>query len=459
MFKNIERGLVVLLTGFMVWGCSSESEQKKAHVSANFTVADSIDATKDFSGIGLTIIHRDSANADADTLFHASTDSSGTFSGIVQFENKGQYPLLISRNETNLGRAGIILADGDSLHITGQLPNLRSTVEIKSREHNAMKKYQRLNRHYQRLAQFARAGQVTGDTLQQELLKWGDIYWEVYEDEKGTIASELSARKAIGVLQGLDNQKMMKRIRSVQDIDALSDLGATFGKNYIAESQGLNPALAYLDSLANNTEANEKRMRINMEQIKLLYDSARVKVAKDELQAFKKQYPDNESAKPWVESISYDLSYLSPGDSIPEFQFKENGKTISRDSLLGKPYILEVTRLANPLYQNQFDRTVVIHSIYKNFGLQVVTLPLDESQITINGFFEERVKAWPVADAQAFDREQLLETFNIRLIPTRFLVDSQGNIIRKYVGNEYEDVIQGIQKIIEKDNKDKEPTS
>ncbi|MDZ7680587.1 MAG: thioredoxin-like domain-containing protein [Fodinibius sp.] len=99
---------------------------------------------------------------------------------------------------------------------------------------------------------------------------------------------------------------------------------------------------------------------------------------------------------------------------------------------------------------------MVIHSIYKNYGLQVVTIPLDESQVTVEGFFEERVKPWPVADAQAFDRDKLLEKFNVRLIPTRFLIDREGKIIRKYVGNEYDDVIQGIRTIIKKD---KEPAS
>jgi thioredoxin-related protein len=84
--------------------------------------------------------------------------------------------------------------------------------------------------------------------------------------------------------------------------------------------------------------------------------------------------------------------------------------------------------------------------------LEVVTLPLDENQVTVDAFFEERVKPWPVADAKAFDRQELLKKFNIRMIPTRFLIDEDGQIIRKYVGNEFDDVIQGIQKIINKDN-------
>jgi len=44
-----------------------------------------------------------------------------------------------------------------------------------------------------------------------------------------------------------------------------------------------------------------------------------------------------------------------------------------------------------------------------------------------------------------------MELFNIRVIPTRFLIDRKGRIVRKYVGREYTDVIQGIQSIIKQD--------
>lgn len=446
---KINWALTVILVGIISWGCSTGTNQNQAHISGEFT---GIDAEQDSARIALTIISQDTAGTD--TLFYTMIDTSGTFSGTTTFAERRQYSMLISQSEQNLGQMGIILADGDSVRIEGEFPNLEESLTVSSREHDAMDQYQRLNRNFRRITQAASSGQLTGDTLRQQLHNWTDLYWEVYKNRKGTIASQLSARQSIRISQGLDNQKMMNRIREVQDNDELIDLGTTYGKEYIADSRGLDPALAYLDTLSRITEAKDKAMQIDMERIKLLYDSARVDVAKERLNTFKEQYPDDESSKEWVETISYDLNYLSPGDSIPDFQFTQNGKTIGRDSLLGDPYILEVTRLANQLYQNQFDRTVVIHSIYKNYGLQVVTLPLDESQITVDAFFDERVKPWPVADAQAFDRQKLLEEFNVQLIPTRFLIDREGKIVRKYVGNEYDDVIQGIQTIIQKD---KEP--
>lgn len=447
--------LTVFLISLLSWGCSSESDKKTAFISAEFSVADSIEPN-DYSGIGFTIIKRDSANADADTLFNAITDSSGTFSGSVSFDEKRQYSALLSRHNRNLGRIGVILADGDSINIKGTLPNLEESLSFSSREHDAMNTYERINRNYQRIQQFANAGVLKGDSLRQEIIKWSDIFWQIYDENENTIASELAARDAIRILQGVDNDKMMNRIRSLQSNDTFVDLGSTIGKSYMANSQGLNPALKYLDTLSNSTTDENKLMRIKMERIKLLYDSARVSAAKEELKMFKERFSEELQPQEWVKAMEYDLNYLSPGDEIPAFKFTDNGTTISRDSLLGTPYILEVTRLSNKLYQNQFDRTVAIHSIYKNFGLQVVTLPLDDSQVTVDGFFEERLKPWPVADAQTFDRQELIDTFNIRLVPTRFLIDKEGNIVRKYVGNEYQDVIDGIQTIIQNE---KEPAS
>lgn len=434
-------------------GCSQKAEDtsKSAVVEGHFTVSDSVDASKDFSGIGLTIIKKDSANAQADTLFHQITDSTGFLSGAAHFPQKKQYPAFVSRNGRNIGRFGIILADNDTVRISAELPDLQQTLRIQSEEHTALEVYRRVDKNFQRIARLARLGRLQGDSLGTELNKWSNLYWQVYQDYKETLAGELAVSESIRLLQGWNNQAMMERVRAVQDKDEFTNLAATYGKKYLAENKGLDYTLSYLDTLQQITSRDDMSMRIKMERIKLLYDSARIDQAKEHLQAFKKQYDIDREAKKWVESISYDLNYLSPGDTIPPFSFRVNGKTISRDSLLGTPYILEISTLANPLYQDQYDRTVVIHSLYKNFGLQVVTIPLDNSQVTTDAFFEERVRPWPVAPADAFDRQKLLERFNIQLIPTRFLIDKQGKIVRKYVGREYADIIQGIQSIIKKD--------
>ncbi|MDX1585726.1 MAG: hypothetical protein R3222_03245, partial [Balneolaceae bacterium] len=72
-------------------GCSGGDDFKTALIEGSFSVSDSIDSSRDFSGIGLTVISRDSANADADTLFHQMTDSTGTLQGQARFRDRRQY--------------------------------------------------------------------------------------------------------------------------------------------------------------------------------------------------------------------------------------------------------------------------------------------------------------------------------------------------------------------------------
>jgi len=447
MHLSIPAGLI--LSFLLLTGCSSGPEKQITVVKGKITVSDSIDQSNDFSGIGVTIVKRDSANVDADTLFHALTDSQGTFGGEAQIPEKKEYLGFISRNKRNLGRFGIILAHEDTVTVTAELPDLDQSLKISSHEHDALAAYQRIDRSFRRVIMFARAGRISQDSLDIELNKWSDLYWEVYRKNPETIAGKYAASESIKLLRGWKDRKMMERIDQIENDEQLVELAATHGKDYLAENRGLNYASAYLDTLLELTADPDMQMQIQMEQIDLLYDSARVEAARQKLSAFEEKFADHKEAKSWIENIKYDLNYLSPGDSIPDFSFTENGQTISRDSLRGTPFILEVSRLSNRLYQEQYGRTVAIHGIYKNFGLQIITIPLDTSQVTVDAFFEERVNPWPVADANAFDRSSLIEKFNIQLIPTRFLVDAEGRIIRKYVGGEYKDIIEGLKKISE----------
>ena len=439
-----------LAVALLLSACSPDQKPQgpTAFVQGRITVADSIDSSADYSGIEVSIVKKDSAQAAADTLFYQATDSSGTFSGMASFPENNFYTMFINRNQRRLGQYPVILADGDSVRIEGELPNLQQSLEIHSTEHDALSKFRRLNNGYQRVARYIQAGALKGDSLVDEITKWGGLYWDLYEEQKGTIAGRMSAVESIRMFGSVDGEKMIQKLRELRDDERLVSLAAQYGKEYLARNKGLDYSLNYLDTLQTITRDTQASMNIQQERIKLLYDSARIDQAKTRLNGFKEKYGMRRSARDWIESIEYDLHYLSPGDTIPTFAFKYNGQTISRDSLKGTPYILEITLLSNRLYQRQYDRTFVIHNIYKNFGLQVITIPLDQSQVTIDAFFEERTRAWPVASADAFDRQELVEKFNVRMVPTRFLVNEQGEIVRKYIGQEYQDIIQGIQMLI-----------
>src|SRR6056297_1523895 len=103
---KIYRITAVLLLITALIGCSGNEQSKTALIEGSFSVSDSIDSSNDFSGIGLTVIKRDSSNADADTLFYQLTDSTGKLRGQARFQDKRQYSAIISRNDRNLARFG-----------------------------------------------------------------------------------------------------------------------------------------------------------------------------------------------------------------------------------------------------------------------------------------------------------------------------------------------------------------
>lgn len=440
-----------LLAGIgLLTGCSSgEEEASSAFIDGSISVPAGDIPIGDYSGIEVTIIQKDSAQSDADTLFYQVTDSTGYFSGTARFPTKRFYTLLIDRGVQRLVQGQLILADGDSVRIEGVLPDLQASLVIRSNEHNALEKYIRLTNGYRRVSAFIQAGALLGDSLTAEINKWGDLYWDLYLEEQGTLAADEAASDAVRLYRSINSGPvLMSRLAQLRSDQNLIYLAAQFGGEYLARNRGLDYSLGYLDTLRSLSTEDVAAMAVYKVLIELLYDSVRIDRARSELETLRGRYELNQSDRQWADKMGYDLDHLSPGNSIPRFSFQDDEGVVSSDSLIGSPYILEVTLLANQLYQNEFDRTSVIHNIYGNYGLRIVTIPLDTSQITIDAFFEERNRAWPVAPADAFEREDLVSRFNIRQVPTWFLVDRNGKIVRKYEGQEYRDIIQKLQTII-----------
>ena len=432
--------------------CSNDPQPLNTVVKGTITVADSVDESNDFSGINLSIVTRDSANAFTDTLFHEVTDKEGVFEGSVQFPEKRYYSLFISRNGQELANMGVILADNDTIMINAELPNINETISLDSREHEAMKTFVRVEQSFQRVSLFARSGAIPDSQLLDEVKKWTELYWEVYEKKPNTIAAYLAAEKSANLLNNWDKEEMIRRIDQTLPHDYMISVALNLAKPYIAEAKGFEAASTYLDSLVQISENEVAKEAIKRDKIKMYFDSSRVKEAKTLLNEYEEDYSGSASQK-WARRIRYDLNYLAPGVQIPDFSFETlQGDTVSNNSLNGDVYILEISPLANLEYQNDYDRTIVIHEIYKNYGLKIFTIPLDESELTVDGFFEERRKVWSVAKMGSFDVQNIIQKFNVVQVPTRFLIDEQGVLIRKYERGEFEDVIQGLNKAFSNNN-------
>lgn len=294
-----------------------------------------------------------------------------------------------------------------------------------------------------------RAGKITRDSLPSMMKKWSGIYWDVYEKYGDTFAGRMSAVKSLDISGNADYEKSRRKIARLAEDEKARSIAIEYGKDLISRKKGIKAGIHFLDSLKQVGTSSQKR-QISRAKITLLYDSSRIDAAKKELETFKANYADTKEIKKWANNIGYDLENLAPGDSIPSFSFSTvDGAKLNRNTLVGNPYILEISTLANELYKDQYSRSQIINNLFQPRGLRFITVPLDASQVTVNSFFEARGgMPWKVATVSSVDRDQILSKFNIQQIPTRFLVDSEGNIVKKLVTNEYQNIIPYIQQTL-----------
>ncbi len=436
-------------------GCSNnKNKSAKARINATITVADSIDASGDYSGIQL-LITNDKIGGERDTLFIAQTDTLGNLKGQVEVPEQGLYPVAISRSGNLLFNTQAILAANDTLNITGELPGLEQTFEVVSKEETAFKVYKRVEHGFNRVLAFMQTGALSDSTLPAEISKWSDLYWEAYTKHPETIGSLLSARESIRILDGFDNELMKQRLNESLKNERMIEFAADFGTEMAARERGLEASIKYLDSLKTLTKNEKLHLGLDIAVISAYYDSSEVDRAQSKLDNFKKKYKKDERAMAWADDMDYDFKNLSLGKEIPEFSFTTfEGDTLSNESVKGTAYILEITSATNNMYQDQIDRTYIIQQIYSEYGLNVFTIPIDRSEITVQALFDEFENPWPVAVPGSFDVTEVLEKFNVSKLPTRFLVDTEGKIVRKYELNEFSDVIGAINGIFNRNSKE-----
>lgn len=446
--KVLKLFLCLLFISLISCTGEEEEESQTTLIEGRITVDPELETIGDYSGIELISTIRSTAE-EVDTLYYAVTDSTGQFSSTAIFPEKDLYPLLISRNNNTFGIVNIVFAENDTVHIEGQLPNIEETIEIDSQENEVVDIYRRVERNFARVARFINAGAISQDSVEIEINKWSDIYWDIYEKYPNTYGAKLAGETSISMLRGFNDSLMVSRSRELlESYNELRPVTRATLLEYYAETEGLERALTFIENLKNRTDSNVELIDLEMERIELLYDSSKTVQANQVLDQFKETYADQEMAMQWAEDISYDLEFLAPGYPFPNLQFQlVDGDSLSTQDLRGSPFLIEITRFDNALYQQQFARTVAIHQIYKNFGLEIITVPLATTDVTMDAFFQERQRLWTVVQPNSFDADKLIERLNLNRVPTRFLVNSEGNIIRRYVAEEYDDIVRGLQQI------------
>lgn len=92
---------LVFLT-YALASCSNDPEFETAYLNGTITVADSVDDSKDYSGIQLIITYQESATSKVDTIFDKATNANGIVKGKVEFPQKESIRFSLTEMEIRL---------------------------------------------------------------------------------------------------------------------------------------------------------------------------------------------------------------------------------------------------------------------------------------------------------------------------------------------------------------------
>lgn len=405
-------------------------------------VMDSLDQNRNRQGFEFLLYSQKTQNSPVDTLFIGETDSMGRIMSTISFNEAGAYPLQISRDGSPILNMRILLAPDDSVLFTGEFPEIGQTLKVDSREQRAVDVFDRIDAGFTRARRFIAIGALADTAIADELRKWANLYKQVYNDYPGTFASSFALEAAVLILSDIDQQKMMSLINEGLENKQSLGLAITVGKDYMSKINGFDQGVKYLDSLKSIVSDKKQSRVIDQMLVELYYDSLRIEQGKESIARFKRLYEDDEYLSFWYKNMRFELEDLTPGTFIPAFSFvSTEGDTINEESIKGAPTLLEFTLMENGLYQQQYEELMISYQLFSPRGFQIYTMAFDESITTIWAFFEERDRFWSIAEPSMMNRKSLVKTFNIQYYPTRILLDAEGRIIRKFVGDELDDFI------------------
>lgn len=424
--------LYCMIFGMLGLSCA-QAEQVPEQVTSSFegtlSIRPEIDPSTDYRGFEVLVAH--SRFGEPDTLGYAVSDSTGRFSMQVNAPARGVYGFIISRLGQIQASGQIAIAHGDSASMVAAFPLRGRNLRILSPENVSIQAYQNLRaQHEQAMLKLIQSEVYREEQVRSRVAQTTMLLWDLQTTFPNSMGAELAAAEAILMGTGWEDSVVVERMHTLPASNQRFGDAVRAARQAKARLSGQSETLAFLDELTARVELERVRAEIASERVVAHMDSLEFKDALAVTQAIQEDYAETQWAQ-WAQRAAYEIQTLLPGMKAPAFAVREaNGDSLRNQDLRGKYVILEFYRPEDDLYQRELPGRNDVMEMLGPEQLEIVSISMQPDTLVNEAFFEERV----VPGRHVYGGQEIAQTYNVNVLPTRYLIDPEGNLIDKYVG-------------------------
>lgn len=427
--------IAALLAGAPHMGWAQDKPVRSV-LTGQITVNPEIDSTANYAGFQLLVIQQ-AGNA-VDTLGHATTDRSGQFEMTVEAPERGVYSLIIRRRGTVVASDDYVVAPGDTATLRAQMPVGNRPLPIRSRENSAWMAYRNtLSLHRQGMIERVQSQSVQADSMGQNVEQTVAILWNMEQSYANTLGAAYARAEAVTLLAGWNDSLAVARAREIEPTNPRFVEIVRAARRAQARQEGQKSALRLIRDFQAKARTQTQKAALQAEIVRAHMDRLEQEAALEAAQQLMTNYPNSRWAE-WADRAAYEIENLMPGMAAPEFSVTTwSGESLDLADLQGRPVILEFYRPSNQLYGKQLPARNALYEEARPANLALVSVSLQPDTLLNEAFYDGRDLPGTHVVAPAEVAQSFVGTYNLGSLPTRFLIDADGNIVGKYVGSAF----------------------
>ncbi|MFB3130991.1 MAG: peroxiredoxin family protein [Rhodothermales bacterium] len=412
---------------------SVEETTVHSYLEGRLIVSAEIDSVPDYRDFEVLVALNN--QGEPDTLGFAVTDSTGGFHLDVTAPDRGLYPLIVSRRGQILGMGELAVAEGDSATLKATFPLGNRSLRFRSLENAAWAAYRNTKAQYnQALVELIRSGQYDERAVANRVAQTTMIFWDIRTTFPNTMGSEVASAEAVLMIGGWNDSLALAWAMEIDPQHLSYAEVGRIARQAQARLAGQAAALQLIGDFQARAVNDQQRAQLQSELVLAHLDSLQHDEALAAARALIDTYPNTDWTD-WAARAIYELENLLPGMMAPSFTATTNeGETVVLDSLRGRLVLLEFYVPQDPVFQREVRERNALYEAVGEAALAIVSISAEPDTLLNEAFLEGRdVPGFHVFAPEGLDN-RVARSYNINVLPTRYLIDGEGKIVGKYVG-------------------------